>query len=93
MFFFSDEKTNFTYVQATKYDKLPFNIYSLLDIVQKWFIILVNYKIWLKCKCDYFPDLQGIYCWMCWEWGNSTAQTQEYSHQAKFKDVFYQEML
>jgi len=35
MFFFSDEKPNFTYVQATKYDKLPFNIYSLLDIVQK----------------------------------------------------------
>jgi len=34
-FFFSDEKPNFTYVLATKYDKLPFNISSLLDVVQK----------------------------------------------------------
>jgi hypothetical protein len=69
--FFSDEKPNLTYVHATKYNKLSFNITSLLDIVDKnQIIILVNYKIRLKCKHDSFPDFQRISCWMCWELGN-----------------------
>lgn len=60
--FFPSEKPKFTYERATKYDKLSFNS-SLLDIVEKKrFIILVNYKIWLKRKHDSFPDFQGISC-------------------------------
>lgn len=63
MFFFPDEKPNFAFVHATKYDKLSFNITALLYIVEKKrFIILVNYEIGLKSKHDSFPGFQRISC-------------------------------